>query len=469
MKHWFRRSLSLLTIGSLMAGTLGGCAVTPDATAPQSITWASYNSTGDADFLPKDIFSQALFVPGLILSQTEGSYFEVTDNTDSGAFVLQGEYGKCYEVKIPAGVSSVCAARLKTDPRKALVGEQLGFSTETTVFTATEGAEAAAFMYTCRQQQEYLVIFTGSADPVYIGERSILAAVDVQDQWYLPDTVGSIYKDGSYGYVGWTSDEVLENLYEPVRKKYPEYISRTVIGKDHSGQYDMYGYVYTPENYKITMFITGGMHGNEETAYFSLAKIMQLIADATPADTLLYTLRQQVRFVVVPMINVWSISQPIHTRKNSSNVDLNRDFGDLSQQESQNVMAWFRQYAQDAVIAMDFHNSSAEDVALWFNFINYTPNSVANYKTANHMYHRYMELGLAQAQTDISHLPGSYVKSDKYIEGRIWNEYGVPTITVEFSVNSTFPAKFSSESMTLAVETYSNFIIQNALFFLQNE
>ena len=77
-----------------------------------------------------------------------------------------------------------------------------------------------------------------------------------------------------------------------------------------------------------------------------------------------------------------------------------------------------------------------------------------------------MELGLAKEITDIAHIPGSYVKSDKYIEGRLWNEYGVPTITVEYVVNEIFPNKFSSEAVTLAVETYGNFIIQNALFFL---
>lgn len=328
-------------------------------------------------------------------------------------------------------------------------------------------------MYNCRRQEEYLIVSTGSADPIYIGQRSILEAEDTNDQWYIPEPVGGIGRDPTLGDILWTSDEVLNNLYEPVRQRHPDYITRTVIGKDSTGQYDMYGYVYAPQNYEITMFLTGGMHGDEEIGYFALAKIMQLIADAKPEDQLLYTLRQKVRFVVVPMINVWSISQhnaglaKSRLRYNGNEVDLNRDFGDLSQQESKNVMAWFAQYADEAVIAMDFHIAETKGISMWFNFINYTDNAVANYKTTNHFYHRYLELGYAKEKTSLTHVPGSYKKADKYIEGRIWNEYKVPTITVEFVSNENFPIAYSSECMTMAVETYINFIIQNALFYLQ--
>ena len=173
------------------------------------------------------------------------------------------------------------------------------------------------------------------------------------------------------------------------------------------------------------------------------------------------------------MINVWSVSQhksgiaKSQLRYNSSGVDLNRDFGDLSQAESKNVLNWFAQYAEETALAMDFHIAETKDISMWFNFINYTDNAVVNYKTTNHFYHRYQQLGCAKENTNLSHVPGSYTKSDKYIEGRIWNEYGVPTITVEFVNNANFPIAYSSECMTIAVETYLNFIIQNALFYLQ--
>lgn len=471
-------TITFALLGTAFAGCGGAPASNATATVPKDYIWASYNSTEDVPFQPKDIFAQELFLPGIIPGAPESGIFEVTDKTDVGAYVLKGEYGKCYEVKIPQGATRVCATKLPADPRTMAVGEKIWFFEDNVLYDKDGITGSVSFMYNCRKDEEYLVVCADTSAPIYIGERSILEKKDTQDDWYIPKEVGSIGVDCTFGNFMWTSEEVINNLYEPVRERHPNYITRTVIGKDQSGQYDMYGYIYAPENYEITMFLSGGMHANEETGYYALAKLMQLIADATPEDQQLYTLRQKVRFVVIPIINVWGVSQPhdgtggisiARIRKNSTDTDLNRDFGDLSQQESKNVIAFFEQYAQDIKIAMDFHTAKTAGIALWFNFINFTDNAVANYKTTNHMYHRYMELGYAQEKTDLSHVPGSYIKSNKYIEGRLWNEYGVPTITVEYVVNEVFPNKFSSEAVTLAVETYGNFIIQNALFFLQNQ
>ena len=259
-------------------------------------------------------------------------------------------------------------------------------------------------------------------------------------------------------------------MYEPVRARYPEYITRENIGKDETGKYDMYCYVYTPENYEATLFLNGGTHGDEEVGYFALAKCMQLIADAKPEDTILYTLRQKVRFVVIPIVNVYSVSNS-HTRTNGKGEDLNRNYDDLSQQESKNVIACFEKYVKDVDVVMDFHiaNASPDNVAVYFNFINYSNNAVVNYKTTNHMYHRYLELGYATKYSDLSRVPGSYQKGNQYFEGRIWNQYKVPTITIEYLTTTNFPAEFSNKCMTLAVETYINFIVQNGLFFLQTD
>ena len=203
---------------------------------------------------------------------------------------------------------------------------------------------------------------------------------------------------------------------------------------------------------------------------------MQLVCDATEESDPFYALRQNVRFVVVPVVNVWGVSQDHdrakveerkRIRRNSENVDLNRDFGDATQQETKNVLAFFRQFADTVDFAMDFHNSNSENYPMWYNFINYAVNSQVNYKVTNHMYHRLMELGICEKVPNIGKLPGKYFKSSMYLEGRIWNEFGVPTITVEHVTNSKFPDRNSSEGFTLGVETYGNFLIQNALFFIQ--
>ena len=432
---------------------------------------ARYDDTEDAAFLPKDIFSDEMYVAGLVLEQSGQRRLDATGRTDVGAFVFKGEYGKCYEIKIPAGVPCVASATFLTNPRTLTAGD---YRTGTTAVKSlvNNPSKEVSFMYTCRtyDKNEYLVIYTGSSDPIYIGERTIIQDTDTNGPWYIPESVGTIAGTKTLGDVNWGSEKFFDNMYEPWREKYPDYITRSSIGKDATGQYEMYCYVYEPADYKTTMFLVGGTHGDEEVGYFALAKTMQLIADATPEDALLYALRQKVRFVVIPLVNVWSVSNS-HSRYNGTGTDLNRDYDSLSQQESQNVMACFARYAKDVSVVMDFHiaNASPANVALYFNFINFADNAVVNYKTTNHMYHRYLELGHANTNTDLSRVPGSYAKGSQYFEGRIWNQYGVPTITVEYLTTQNFPVEFSSECMTLAVETYSNFIIQNGLFYVREE
>jgi hypothetical protein len=332
-------------------------------------------------------------------------------------------------------------------------------------------------MYIPQKSREYLVIYTGKseAEGICICEQTILAEEDTAGPWYKPVGVSDFLgNEGSFANYRWTSDEVYENLYEPLRAKYPDYIQREHIGKDASDTYDMYCYIFAPEDYEQTVFLSGGMHANEEEGYFALAYFMGEVANAQKSNAQLSYLRERVRFIVVPMINVFGVSQTHDLTKanwairyNSTKTDLNRDFEAQTQQETKNVLAFFRQFADTIDFAVDFHNSGMENCSLWYNFINNAVNSQVNYKVTNHMYHRLMELGLCEKVPNIAKIPGGYYKASKYLEGRIWNEFDVPTITVEHVINSTFPQRFSEQCLTLGVETYGNFIIQNALFYIQ--
>ena len=432
-----------------------------------------YRFDEDGPFLPKEIFSEDLYCTGFVPEETEETISATCIPGEGGAYVLPGAFAKCYEVKFTPEAKVITAMYTTRDPRTLAEGETLEGTKVKCEFDSQN-----RFMYVCRSEDEYLLVFVSEkAAPISIGQRTILQETDTAGDWFIPEPVGSITDpDGTFGNYHWTAQQVMDNLYEPYRAKYPAYISRTHLGKDQTGQYDMYGYVYTPEHYKATFFLTGGVHGNEESAYFSLAKLMQLISDAGEEDALLHTVRQNVRFVVVPVVNVWGVSNSYdktekeerkRLRRNGEDVDLNRDFGEATQQETKNVLAFFRQFADTIDFAVDFHNSGMENCSLWYNFINNAVNSQVNYKVTNHMYHRLMELGLCEKVPNIAKIPGGYYKASKYLEGRIWNEFDVPTITVEHVINSTFPQRFSEQCLTLGVETYGNFIIQNALFYIQ--
>ncbi|WP_182004756.1 M14 family metallopeptidase [Priestia aryabhattai] len=119
----------------------------------------------------------------------------------------------------------------------------------------------------------------------------------------------------------------INGLYEPLRTTNPDYITRTVLGLDQSGTYNVYRYELTPKNYSKTIIVSAGTHGNEYTASFALARfIYHLVNDWKKYPQLTY-IRKNVRLIVHPVNNPWSFAN--NKRQNANGVDLNRNMAYL--------------------------------------------------------------------------------------------------------------------------------------------
>ena len=227
------------------------------------------------------------------------------------------------------------------------------------------------------------------------------------------------------------------------------------------------------------------MHANEEEGYLALAYFMSEVANAKRADAELFFLKQKVRFIVIPMINVWGINQTHVMEKanwsiryNSTETDLNRDFQDQTQQETKNVRAVLEKYGDSISFGIDFHTTPNDNGSdLFFNFNISADNVSANFQTTNHIYHRMVEEGMItenrpllipsdSAYGALAAINGKYASS-RTLQACLWNEYGSPPITVEYMnfTSGKSPKKGSAEGLSMAVEIFGNFIIQNALFF----
>lgn len=165
-----------------------------------------------------------------------------------------------------------------------------------------------------------------------------------------------------------TSEEFIESYYEPMRKNNPKYIARKTIGLDDTGQYTMWCYTFTPENYKTSVYIQAGVHGrNEFESYYAIAMMLHLITDAEKGtDPYLRYLRENVRFVVVPVINVFDVSRRAEIKKglatggsyspNNGNNKKTQAWYDPAPQESLNVRALLEEYKNDDfAFALDAH------------------------------------------------------------------------------------------------------------------
>ena len=441
----------------------------------------------DEGFVKKEIEADALYRVGILPSESPMLRVECKKSLDR-SIVLPMAYGNSYELRFAEDTRGLCIVSTQSDPRTLAPGQSTVAKEVRIVRGVPKKEDLCGLLYTPKHEQEYLVLNFGDAEsaPVRIYEHCILAEEDTAGPWYRPSVVGDFLGgEGSFGDYRWSSDEIYGRLYEPLREKYPSYIRREHIGKDQSGAYDMYCYIFEPEDYGQTVFLSAGMHANEEDAYFALAYFMSEVANASGKDAQLKFLRERVRFIVVPLINVFGVNQThILTkanwsiRYNSTGTDLNRDFDDQTQQETKNVAALLAKYADGISFGIDYHTTPNDNGSdLFFNFTLSTDNEAINRQTVNHIYHRMREEGMitekrpllvpsSSAYGNLAAMDGKY-SSSRTLQAYLWNEHGIPPLTLEYMsfTSGKSPAKGSAEGLSMAVEILAAFVIQNALFY----
>lgn len=117
-------------------------------------------------------------------------------------------------------------------------------------------------------------------------------------------------------------------------------VTKTIVGKDQSGTYDINKYVFEPEEYERTIIISSGMHGYEIVPMFALLVMLQGVVAGNSGIELFDYLRSNVRTVVVPLQNPWGFSQSPKTYGNSMEVNENRNFGIKSEWEAFDAPAY---------------------------------------------------------------------------------------------------------------------------------
>jgi len=103
-------------------------------------------------------------------------------------------------------------------------------------------------------------------------------------------------------------------------------VTRTVVGRDESDTYNLYEYVFTPPNYTRTIYYLGGMHPTEEPAMFGLAMLIKNIMKNPNGNAFYRYMRDNVRIVVLPLLNPWGFDQWPRTFGNVNGVNINRNF-----------------------------------------------------------------------------------------------------------------------------------------------
>ncbi len=326
----------------------------------------------------------------------------------------------------------------------------------------------------------------GGAKKAVAADAACRPAVETRinrDTYYEPLKQPDLFGNGdSFGDKSWDSDQIITRVYEPLRAKYPDEITRQNIGKDASGRYDMWCYLFEPAAYQYTVYLQGGVHGvNELQGYWALARLMHVIyGEDGNTDCHLSTLRHTVRFIVVPVVNVWNVTTKRDNPNNSNHVNLNRNWKAAPpQQEIANIKALLARYRKEIDFGFDLH-TDPEGVPGWGGYLLIYPSTVDpcfsdTLKQVNqHLYEKHLaHLKKAYMGDDLHYPRSSRIDVSREVDyptqdlssmcaSGMWTEFGIAAATLEHG-DRKFSTLGSSVEMTRAVELYANHIIQQIL------
>lgn len=202
------------------------------------------------------------------------------------------------------------------------------------------------------------------------GTAGVTSFSDFPDDWYFPKpfedaaNCPAATKGASY-------DDFLEYRLNPLVSEFPEYVTRSQIGTDHSGVYPVYAYVFEPEHYEKTVLISACIHGSERITFHSVCNFMDEVCRHNTTDRTLSYIRSRVKIVLVPVVSPYGLMHG--SAKNAAGVDINLNFpykwsectkankgeqaGDM--QETANIMTLLNSLKSDKLCAvLDLHTSS---------------------------------------------------------------------------------------------------------------
>lgn len=192
------------------------------------------------------------------------------------------------------------------------------------------------------------------------------------------DTVAPYLSEDLSAYSGSVSD--FYTAYDALVTAYPDYVSRTLLGKDQSNTYNIYEYHFRPETLgyynenfpatetknevKLPLFLMQGcIHGDEQMASYVLLKFLEKVCNSWETHPTLTFYRWNVEFRVIPIVNPYGFANNVRT--NSKGNDCNRYFNKTDAWLQSNSIEtyydrnWIDEYASSAFAFIDCHTAWA--------------------------------------------------------------------------------------------------------------
>lgn len=124
---------------------------------------------------------------------------------------------------------------------------------------------------------------------------------------------------------------------------------------------------------KPIILVVGGVHGDEKSSVLGVVYSMNAIVEKN--NTTFSKLLQDYSLYFIPCLNISGFNNI--TRENNNGVDLNRDFGDFTQEETKALHNLIESKKNRIKIILDSHNCGRDDEYYPFSFV--APEGCKNY------------------------------------------------------------------------------------------
>lgn len=251
------------------------------------------------------------------------------------------------------------------------------------------------------------------------------------------------------------------------------------LGKEHSGEYNIYEYVFTPKRYNKTIMLSSLLHGIEIVTGFAMARFFHYLFNEREAHPIFDYIYNNVRIISIPVLNPWGFSQVPRIYGNANgNVQINNNFdehgswnnstgsskpGDpwwykgsapWSEVETRIMRDWLNKYKNDALFWIDCHTGKGWDQDVWAYYVDTDG---------------WLKPRMIEASAWLSKILYSEVKrplknliQDRWTSEKLHYAYrmlGIPCMTIEHVSGRYGGKEGGSRDMQVYLRSFANYII----------
>lgn len=241
-----------------------------------------------------------------------------------------------------------------------------------------------------------------------------------------------------------------DDFYDPLVADFPHLVSKTLLGKDTSGLYDIFQYTFEPEHYEQTIAITAGMHASEVVPPFALATLLDEAYRHPEKHEGLAYLRNKTKIVIIPVVNPWGFNQHPKVYANVNGVNPSRNFPErwdvlrwdnqsdgkgtapLSEAESQHMYTMLSSVKDELSFYLDCHTAQG-----------FTEDTMLYWQEDDDFLRPALENIVSMLNDKVRQKYGRETNNQTFETQRAtqsyhpWRVWGVPTAIVEYPTGST--------------------------------